>query len=391
MKKILTFLFLILNICTWGQNIDLTILVKDSQTKQPIADVSILAMEIKKSGLTNKEGVFKISVKQHVTLEFEHTNYQSIYINTSLLTEKLNVIYLDPAEKFLDEIVITKAAPKDVLAEVIENSINNLTNPIALKVYVLEFYKKNGIYSSFNDGLLDFYISGKGNKPKSDIIVEQNRFYGLVEPDIWGNTVGYNLNNLIENYYGFSYLNKVVQNRAEKKYEYLVKTYPAHKEYYVMYITAKEEVQEALPSFEIIYDFTKKLIIDIKSSIPKEKLQYAKIDNFNITKGYVLYSDFRATYKINGKLYHLASSKEEVGVHQTTKKDAPDKIEVKNYFVINDVNTESFNYNKKSVFDGKSLININTSFFYNYWDFNSGLSPTTEELEIISILAGNEE
>ena len=156
-----------------------------------------------------------------------------------------------------------------------------------------------------------------------------------------------------------------------------------------MYVTVKDEVEEALPNFEIIYDYTKKLIIDITSSIQPDKLQFAKVDNFNITKGIVLYSDFKATYKLNGKLYHLASSKEEVGVKQTTKKDAPDKIEVKNYFVINDVNTESFNYNKKNVFSGKSLINLNTSFFYNYWDFNSGLTPTVEEEEIISILAGS--
>nr|WP_317632583.1 hypothetical protein [uncultured Flavobacterium sp.] len=389
MKHIITFALFLVSFISWSQNIELTILIKDNQTKAPIQDVSLLAMEIKKSGLTNKDGVFKISVKQHVTLEITHTNYQTIYLNTNLLTEKLNVIYLAPAEKMLDEIVITKQPPKDVLAEVIENSINSLTNPISLKIYVLEFYKKNDVYSSFNDGILNFHISGKGTKPKSDIIVEQNRFYGLVEPDIWGNTVGYNLNNLIENYYGFSYLDKIAQNRADKKYDYLIKTYSAHKEYYVMYVTVKDEVEEALPNFEIIYDYTKKLIIDITSSIQPDKLQFAKVDNFNITKGIVLYSDFKATYKLNGKLYHLASSKEEVGVKQTTKKDAPDKIEVKNYFVINDVNTESFNYNKKNVFSGKSLINLNTSFFYNYWDFNSGLTPTVEEEEIISILAGS--
>lgn len=78
-----------------------------------------------------------------------------------------------------------------------------------MKVYTREFFKMDGNYTYYNDGLMNFQLFGKDKNFKSNILVEQNRAFGLVYDQINSDVLGYNLNDIMENYYNFKYINPI--------------------------------------------------------------------------------------------------------------------------------------------------------------------------------------
>ncbi|GAQ49499.1 hypothetical protein FPK15_contig00042-0001 [Flavobacterium psychrophilum] len=55
--------------------------------------------------------------------------------------------------------------------------------------------------------------------------------------------------------------------------------------------------------------------------------------------------------------------------------------------IITNFDKKMFKYNDENVFKEQSLINKKTSFFTDYWDFESGFLPTKEEKDIIERLS----
>lgn len=387
MKKIILLLILVLNFTVYGQANDIIILVKDSKTDLVLPNVTILASEINKSGLTNQQGVLKVQVQQPVMLTFELPNYKTIYLHSSLFTERLNIVYLDSVPKAIEKTVVLAQTPYDVLTHLIENSMNVLTNPIALKVYFLEFYKKNSYYTSFNDGLLNFHISGKTNRIKTDIVVEQNRFYSLPEHNAGTNVFGYNLDKLILNNYKFSYLDLFLDKKTMSKYDCFFTISDTNTNHYKIKLQVKDSIKEALADFEIVYDYTKMLILHVELNISEQKIQFAETKKFDDDTGKLMFSNFKVEYKINDNLYYLSNSSEDIGIKMRRESGNIDDLEVKNYFIVNDVNTQSLNYNKKKVFKLKSLNKIKTKYYSNYWELNSELKLTDTEVEMLEALS----
>ena len=87
---------------------------------------------------------------------------------------------------------------------------------------------------------------------------------------------------------------------------------------------------------------------------------------------------FSYHFRLDNDLYYLANSKEVIGFEKKYKKQNR-RIEVNNHMIITNFDKELFKYNDKNIFKDKSLINKKTSFFHNYWDFESGFVSTKEE------------
>ena len=60
-------------------------------------------------------------------------------------TKKVNEIYLETNVRQLEEIILTKEHPQEILQRLVDNSLQKITIPINLKVYLREFYKKNDV------------------------------------------------------------------------------------------------------------------------------------------------------------------------------------------------------------------------------------------------------
>lgn len=381
MKKQLLFFLLFSFSISFSQNITLKVLVKDFETDLPIDEVTVTATNTRQGFLTNSEGIVVISLAKHSSLEFSHSTYNTYVVKSENLKKEVNVIYLDSKSQLLEEVVLTKDHPQDILRKLVETSKNKITIPANLKVYLREFYKRNEKYVFFNDGLVNFQIFGNSRKIETDILVEQNRAVGLLDGDIDDGVLGYNLNNIIENYYGFKYLDEILSRRAKKDYNFEVKTYPQNEDFLVIRAIPYSDSNGVLSNFHIIYDTKKRIIIEVNAFLNKERLQ--QIESEENTKIHKL--EYKNVFHTEGNIYYLANSKEIIGFYKKYKGEKR-KIEVKNNMITTSFSKKMFQYDKRNVFTEKSLINKKSSVFTAYWEFDSGLVPTKNEQEIIESL-----
>jgi hypothetical protein len=283
----------------------------------------------------------------------------------------------------LDEIVVTKQHPQLILKKIVENSIKKLTIPAKLKVYSREFFSIDNTYSYYNDGLINFQFSGNDRNFDTTIFVDQNRSYGLVDLDIQKDLLGYNLNDIIKNYYVFKYLNPILDSRAKKDYDFIIKSNASNDDYYTMLVTPLDEVSGMRDDFKIIYDRKRKMIIEISTLV--SPITFSKL-NENKSEGAknIYKSVFKAIYKIQGDNYYLVSSKEEIGFTKTVKKKTK-SFEVKNYMITSNFSTQKFSYKENEVFKDKTLFNKQNVILTDYWN-DSGITATDEEQGIIDKL-----
>jgi hypothetical protein len=384
----LTLLFFFTLQIALAQNLDITIIVKDFETNLPVDEVTITAIKTKQGFLTNAEGKAILHLTKPSDLEFAHSSYRTYIVKFSTMNKKENIIYLEQVTQQLEEVILTREHPQEILKQLVEKSKSQLTIPVNLKIYLREFYKKNGKMVFFNDGLLNFQILGNVQNVKSDILVEQNRAVGLLDADIDANLLGYNLNNIIENYYQFKYLDEVLTNRAKKTYDFQVKTYLPNAAYLRIRIIPLDEVKGILSEFNVVYDPEKRLIMEITSQVPPSRL--AEFKATFLSSGEVFKLEFRNFFRTEDEIYYLANSKEVIGFEKKFKKENR-RIEVRNHMVVTHFDKKLFQYDSHNIFKYKSLINKKTMVFSNYWDNDSGLLATAEEKEVIKLLASTDE
>jgi hypothetical protein len=384
MKKVLFLFLLLYSIVVSSQNEEKTIVVKDIDTEKPIEDATIFISKTKQTLLSNAEGTASFILNGISNIQITHSSYTTIKLRSNILKDKINVVYLKNNITGLDEIIITKQHPQKILKAIVDNSIKKLTIPARLKVYSREFFKLNGTNSYYNDGILNFQLFGTTKNFKSDVLVEQNRSYGLVYEEISNDLLGYNLNNIMQNYYNFKYLNPILEPKAKKEYDFLIKSYSKNDDYYLMTVTPMDNVNKMLDDFTILYDRKKKLIIEASSYITP--MTVAKLKEKTAVGSKNIYKSlFKTIYRHDNSNYYLVSSKEEIGFERIDKKNNKTDIEVKNYLITTNFSTHNFTYKDSEVFKEKTLFNIKNSILTNYWDV-SGLTPTEEEEAIISSL-----
>lgn len=384
MKHFFVFIFLVLSCTVSSQSDEKTIVLKDAETQLPIEDATVLIVRTKQIVLSNSEGVINFELKGTSNIQITHTSYVMLTVRSSSLKEKVNVIYLKNNVNNLDELILTKQHPQKILTSLIQNSKKTLTVPARLKVYSREFFKMNGVYSYYNDGIMNFQLFDKTKKFNSNILVEQNRSIGLIDEDISAELLGYNLNDIMENYYNFKYLNLLLEPKAKKEFEFLIKEYSANKELYCMTIIPTAESKGLLDDFTVIYDPKKKLIIEVSSVLSPSTM--TKVEEKTTSGSKNIYkSNFKAMYRLEGLNYYLVGSKEEIGYDKIEKGRAK-SIEVRNYFVTNNFSNHNYSFKESEVFKDKTLFNKQNVILTDFWN-NSGLVATEEEEQIINSIA----
>lgn len=375
------FIFLILCFQGLAQRTEKTLIIKDADSKLPIEDATVFIVKTKQTLISNSDGIVRFVLNGNSAIQISHTSYISDVVRSSTLKEAETVIFLKNNINDLDEIVLTRQHPQKILKLLVANSIKKLTVPARLKVYCREFFKLNGNYSYYNDGIMNFQLFDKTKKFSSNILVEQNRSIGLIDEDVSKDLLGYNLNNIMENYYNFKYLNPLLEPKAKKQYDFIVKVYATNKEYYVINATPLENTKGLLDDYSIVYDPKKKMIIEITATLSPVVLARSDDKNAvgskNIVKSY-----FKTTYRIADEDYYLVCSKEEIGFEKI-EKAATKSIEVRNYFVTTNFSNQNYSYKESDVFKDKSLFNKKNVILSDFWNV-SGLTATEEELNIIN-------
>ena len=381
LRNVLLLLFLIAGIQAFSQSVEKVIILKDKDTDVAIEDATVSILKTKQNLLSNANGVVTFELNGVSNIQIKHPSYLSMTIRSIILKEKSTVIYLTNNVNDLDEIIVSKKHPQKILESLIENSKKRLTIPGRLKVYSREFFKLNGNYSYYNDGLMNFQLLDKSKKINAVLLVEQNRSKSLIEENVTNDLLGYNLNDIMENYYNFKYLNPLLESQAKKEYDFVIKVYSKNKELNIINAVPNETASGLLDDFSIIYDPKRKIIIEVSSVVSPMVLSKMKEKTSNGSKN-INQSSFKTIYKFHNNNYYLLCSKEEIGFEKI-EKNATKDIEVRNYFLTTNFSTQNYAYKDSEVYKDKTLYNKKDVILSDYWN-ESGLTATDEEQKIIS-------
>lgn len=380
MKQLLLLFVVLFNLNVFAQNDEYSIYVKDIETLQPIENATVMVLKTKQVLMTNADGKITFVLSGGSNIEVSEMNYENLTVRWAALKESGFVVYLKNKKENLDEVVVSKENPQKMLQKVVSNSKQKISVAHRLKVYVREFFMLDNQYSYYNDGLVNFQFN-KNNT--TTLLVEQNRSYGLIDTDVSADLKGYNLNDIMENYSNFKYLDPLLDPKAKKEYDFTTKGHSKNKDYYIMSVVPLDKAKEAIDNFEIIYDPEKKIIVEFTISVTPATLdkveEKTKEGEKNITKSFV-----KVNYRWDGTDYYLLSSNEEIG-YNVVLKDKTKNVQVRNSFVTTGFNKQNFTYSESDVFKEKSLFNKKNKILTNYWDI-SGFTATEQEKAIIASL-----
>ena len=382
-KTVLVLFLMISSLPAFAQKVDKIIVLMDQETNLPIEDATVTIVKTRQNLLSNKDGIVSFELTGASNIQIRHSSYIGITVRSVILKDDSTVIYLRSNVNDLEEIVVTKKHPQKILASLIENSKKQLTIPGRLKVYSREFFKLNGKYSYYNDGLMNFQLMDKSKKTKTVVLVEQNRSKSLIEEEISADLLGYNLNDIMENYYNFKYLNALLTAEAKKEYDFVIKVYSKNKDYNLISAVPLDIASGLLDDFSIIYDPKKKIILEVSSFVSPLVLSKIKEKTSNGSKN-INKSSFKTIYKTHHNDYYLLSSKEEIGFEKIDKNHTKN-IEVRNYFLTINFSTQHYEYKDTEVYKDKTLYNKSDVILTDYWN-DSGLTPTPEENQIVNYL-----
>lgn len=383
MRVVSVTFFLILCLNVFSQNIEKSIQILDGDTNLPIDNASVTILKTKQIYISNSEGIVNFILDGNSIIQISHFSYKTVTIRATILKEKITNIVLKSVVTNLEEIIVTRKHPQKILEELVKNSTNKLTVPVRLKVYTREFFKFNGDYTYYNDGLLNFQIQADKNNFKSNILVEQNRSFGLIDKDVSQDLLGYNLNDLMQNYYSFEYLKVLLEKDAKKEFDFVVKLYTVNKDYNLMVVTPSDDSKNAIDDFKIIYDPKKKIILEVSSYLSPTVLSKRNDKTVKGEKN-IYKSNFKNIYKSDSSDYYLISSYEEAGLEYFNNKKVKN-IEVINTFTVTEFSKSRFTFKENEEFKDKTLLNKNNVILTEYWDV-SGLKASKEETEIIERL-----
>lgn len=382
MRGLILLFVIFVNTAIFAQKVEYSIVVKDIETQLPIENAIVFIMKTKQTLISNQDGKVTFELNGASSLQVSETNYEKVTLRWGPLKPDLFVVYLKNNNNKLAEIVVSKEKPEKNLQKIVSNSRQKLANAYRLKVYVREFFMLDNKYSYYNDGLVNFQFEGNQKNSTTTLLVEQNRSYGLLETDVSADLMGYNLNNIMENYANLKYFDPLLDSKTKKEYEFTTTGHPNNKDYYVTSVTPLDKSKKALDTFEIIYDPVKKLIVEFSILIAPGNLaqieEQTKVGSKNITK-----SQVKVTYRIDGEDYYLLSANEEIAYDLILKDQAKKNIQVRNNFITTNFNRQNFTYKESDVFKEKTLFNKKNKILTKYWDL-SGFTATDEEKGIIN-------
>jgi hypothetical protein len=382
MRGLILLFVIFVNTAIFAQKVEYSIVVKDIETQLPIENAIVFIMKTKQTLISNQDGKVTFELNGASSLQVSETNYEKVTLRWGPLKPDLFVVYLKNNNNKLAEIVVSKEKPEKNLQKIVSNSRQKLANAYRLKVYVREFFMLDNKYSYYNDGLVNFQFEGNQKNSTTTLLVEQNRSYGLLETDVSADLMGYNLNNIMENYANLKYFDPLLDSKTKKEYEFTTTGHPNNKDYYIMSVTPLDKSKKALDTFEIIYDPTKKLIVEFSIIIKPGNLaqieEQTKVGSKNVTR-----SQVKVTYRIDGEDYYLLSANEEIAYDLILKDQAKKNIQVRNNFITTNFNRQNFTYKESDVFKEKTLFNKKNKILTKYWDL-SGFTATDEEKGIIN-------
>ncbi len=390
MKKIGTLILTFAFSLSFSQSKTISGVIKDITSLQPVESVSIGVSNTNLGTISNEDGRFRVMLPENSTkIEFSHLLY-----NLETYTVKQNdneiEIFLTPKSFTLSEVVISHKPGKELLTAAINISKDKLEKSIVLNTYYREFVNVDNKYTSFSDGLVDFYVKRKSGA--SDVEVKQSRVFDLKDENATEREQAIQMVNLndirdaVTNAYNFKGLAKILK---DDNYNYGVETKTEENGNGIEVITfqPKEGIEEEqLYEGSVTYDTKTKLILDIDMRFSPEHKKFNTVHNLLIAKA--KFNDFarKSKFKVDGDKYVIVYNQIKVNIYIKFGKMINNTFESVYDMTTLDYKEGEFALFKSRKYRERSLFDNGNKYTEEFWKkYNVMLLSDTEEKIINSL------
>ena len=133
--------------------------ILDSKTRNELIFASITVSGTNISTISNTEGKFSIKIpteKQNLNLVISFLGYKNKMVPIKELKSEKNVLYLEPSNTILEEVVVKVADAKNIFLGVLNNRLQNYGNdPIQMTGFYRETIRKRRTYVSLSESLVN--------------------------------------------------------------------------------------------------------------------------------------------------------------------------------------------------------------------------------------------
>jgi hypothetical protein len=390
MKKISAVILILVSHFTFSQSKTITGIIKDITTQLPVESVSISVNNSNLGTISNEDGKFRITLPENSTkIEFSHLLYK---LETYIAKQNDNEIeiFLTPKSFSLDEVVINHKPGKELLTDAINASKDKLEKSIILNTYYREFVNVDNKYTSFSDGLVDYYVKRKSGA--SDLEVKQSRVFDLKEENASEKekavqSLNFNdIRDAVTNAYNFKALSRILKNES---YNYGVetKTEDNGNSIEVVTFSPKEGIEEEqLYEGSVTYDSKTKLILDIDMRFSPEYKKFNVVHNMLIAKA--KFNDFarKSKFKIDGDKYVIVYNQIKINFYVKFGKMINNTFESTYDMTTLDYKEGEFELFKSRKYKKRSLFENGNKFTEEFWKkYNVVLLSESEEKIINSL------
>lgn len=390
MKKIYASLLIVICNFSFSQSKTITGIIKDITSLAPVESVSIGVSNSNWGTISNEDGKFRITLPDNSNkIEFSHLLY-----NLETYTVKPNdtevEIFLTPKSFQLDEVVINHKPGKELLLGAVDASKNKLEKSILLKTYYREFVNVDNKYTSFSDGLVDYYVKRKSGA--SDLEVKQSRVFDLKDENASEREKAIqsvNLNDMrdaISNSYNFKALARILK---DDNYNYGVETKTEENGNGIEVVTfqPKEGLEEEqLLTGSVTYDTKTRLILEIEMQFSPEHKKFNTLHNLLIAKA--KFNDFvrKTKFKIDGDKYVIIYNQIKINFYMKFGKMINNTFESVYDMTTLDYTEGEFKLDSDKKYKKRSLFENGNKYTEEFWKKYNVILLSDAEEKIINSL-----
>lgn len=390
MKKSFNICLLIIASLSFSQSRTVTGIIKDVTTSLPVESVSIGISNSNLGTISNEDGKFRITLPENNnTIAFSHLYYNlETYIVKQYDTEI--EIFLTPKSFILEEVVINHKLGKDLLFDAVKASKDKLEKSIVLSTYYREFVNVDNKYTSFSDGLVDYYVKRKSGA--SDLEVKQSRVFDLKDEKASEREKAIqsvNLNDIREaviNAYNFKGLNTILKSEY---YDFAVetKTEDNGSSIEIITIEPKEGVQEEkIYTGTVVFDAKTKLILDIDMQFSPEHKKFNTVHNLLIAKAKINEFARKSKFKIDGDKYIMIYNQIKINFYIKFGKMINNTFESTYDMTTLDYKEGEFKLDKDKKYKERSLFDNGNKYTEEFWKKQNVILLSEKEEKIINSL-----
>lgn len=390
MKKTFAFTLLIIANFSFSQTKTITGVIKDLTTLLPVESVSISVDNSNLGTISNEEGKFRITLPDTKNA----INFSHLYYKLENYTVKQNEneieIFLTPKSFILDEVVINHRPGRELLFDALSASKAKLEKSIVLNTYYREFVNVDGKYTSFSEGLIDYYVKRKSGA--SDIQVKQSRVFDLKDENASEREKAIqsmNLNDVRETVtdaYNFKIVSLLLKS-SYYNFGVEIKNEENGNSIEIISIEPKEGLEQPmLYEGSVTYDAKTKLILDINLRFSEAHKKYNKLINILIAK--IKINDYvrKTSFKLDGDKYVLIYGQIKINAYIKFGKKINNTFE--SLYDVTTLNFKEgeFKLDKDKKYRDSSLFKNGNKYTEEFWKNNNIILLNEAEEKIINNL-----